>query len=47
MIRNLIFDFGKVLVDFDFEAFFNRLIPDEKQRWTLRLSDGRGYKPEP
>lgn len=35
MIRNLIFDFGKVLVDFDFEAFFCRLIPDEKQRWAL------------
>lgn len=28
MIRNLIFDFGKVLVDYDFEAFFRRHIPD-------------------
>lgn len=28
MIRNLIFDFGKVLVDYDFEAFFHKHIPD-------------------
>lgn len=28
MIKNLIFDFGKVLVDYDFEAFFKRYIPD-------------------
>lgn len=28
MIKNLIFDFGKVLVDYDFEAFFRRHIPD-------------------
>lgn len=28
MIKNLIFDFGKVLVDYDFEAFFHRHIPD-------------------
>lgn len=29
MIKNLIFDFGKVLVDYDFEAFFRSYIPDE------------------
>ena len=29
MIKNLIFDFGKVLVDYDFEAFFRRYITDE------------------
>ena len=28
MIKNLIFDFGKVLVDYDFEAFFRKYIPD-------------------
>ena len=28
MIKNLIFDFGKVLVDYDFEAFFRKQIPD-------------------
>lgn len=28
MIKNLIFDFGKVLVDYDFEAFFRKNIPD-------------------
>lgn len=31
MIKNLIFDFGKVLVDYDFEAFFRRHIPDEQR----------------
>lgn len=31
MIKNLIFDFGKVLVDYDFEAFFHRYIPDEER----------------
>lgn len=35
MIRNLIFDFGKVLVDFDFIAFFHRIIPDEKRLWEF------------
>lgn len=28
MIKNIIFDFGKVLVDYDFEAFFRKYIPD-------------------
>ena len=28
MIKNLIFDFGKVLVDYDFEAFFHTYIQD-------------------
>lgn len=28
MIKNLIFDFGKVLVDYDFEKFFRQHIPD-------------------
>ncbi len=32
MIKNLIFDFGKVLVDYDFEAFFVRHIPDDDRR---------------
>lgn len=35
MIRNLIFDFGKVLVDFDFIAFFRRIIPDEERLWAF------------
>lgn len=30
-MKNLIFDFGKVLVDYDFEAFFRRYIPDAKR----------------
>lgn len=30
-IKNLIFDFGKVLVDYDFIAFFRRFIPDEER----------------
>lgn len=28
MIKNLIFDFGKVLVDYDFETFFQKMILD-------------------
>lgn len=32
MIKNLIFDFGKVLVDYDFDQFFNRYFTDEKKR---------------
>lgn len=32
MIKNLIFDFGKVLVDYDFTAFFTKYIPDEERR---------------
>ena len=28
MIKNLIYDFGKVLVDYDFESFFNKHISD-------------------
>lgn len=31
MIKNLIFDFGKVLVDYDFEAYFRRFIPDAER----------------
>ena len=31
MIKNLIFDFGKVLVDYDFEAFFRKYIPDAER----------------
>ncbi len=31
MIKNLIFDFGKVLVDYDFEAFFRQYITDEER----------------
>ena len=31
MIKNLIFDFGKVLVDYDFEAFFRTYISDAER----------------
>lgn len=31
MIKNLIFDFGKVLVDYDFAAFFRKYIPDPQR----------------
>ena len=31
MIKNLIFDFGKVLVDYNFEAFFRKYIPDTER----------------
>ena len=31
MIKNLIFDFGKVLVDYDFETFFRKYIPDAER----------------
>lgn len=31
MIKNLIFDFGKVLVDYDFDAFFRKYIPDTER----------------
>ncbi len=32
MIKNLIFDFGKVLVDYNFGLFFEKYIPDVKRR---------------
>ncbi len=32
MIKNLIYDFGKVLVDYDFEKFFRERIPDPDRR---------------
>lgn len=32
MIKNLIFDFGKVLVDYDFEAFIERLFDQPEER---------------
>ena len=35
MIKNLIFDFGKVLVDYDFEGFFQKYIPDDERRKAL------------
>lgn len=31
MIKNLILDFGKVLVDYDFKAFFRNYIPDAER----------------
>ena len=31
MIKNLIFDFGKVLVDYDFKAFFRKYIPNTER----------------
>lgn len=35
MIKNLIFDFGKVLVDYDFEDFFRKYIPDAARCQTF------------
>ncbi len=32
MIKNLIFDFGKVLVQYDFDLLFRRLVADETKR---------------
>lgn len=32
MIKNLIFDFGKVLVDYDFDLFFKKYIPNTERR---------------
>lgn len=31
MIKNIIFDFGKVLVDYDFEGLFRKYIPDAER----------------
>lgn len=54
MIRNIILDFGKVLVDYDFDIFFCRYVPDEnrrKQFVPILYNDGltpvvdRGEKP--
>ncbi|MBR6111401.1 MAG: HAD family phosphatase [Paludibacteraceae bacterium] len=54
MIRNIILDFGKVLVDYDFDIFFRRYVPDEnrrKQFVPILYNDGltpvvdRGEKP--
>ena len=35
MINTLIFDFGKVLVDYDFDSYFAKYIPDEERRRTF------------
>lgn len=35
MIRNIIFDFGKVLVDYDFEGLFKKYIPDAERCRTI------------
>lgn len=35
MIKNLIFDFGKVLVDYDFDLLFQRIFPDPRQRKSI------------
>ena len=32
MIRNIILDFGKVLVDYDFDIFFRRYVPNDERR---------------
>lgn len=32
MIKNIILDFGKVLVDYDFPQFINKIIPNENDR---------------
>lgn len=36
MIKNLIFDFGKVLVDYDFDAFFRKHISDAERRRAVK-----------
>lgn len=43
MIKNLVFDFGKVLVDYDFALFFRRHIPDAERctRFTPVLYNER------
>ncbi len=54
MIKNIILDFGKVLVDYDFEVFFRRYVPNEERRnqfIPILYNDGltpaidRGEKP--
>lgn len=35
MIKNLVFDFGKVLVDYDFEQFFEKYIPNHEKCLAL------------
>lgn len=35
MIKNLILDFGRVLVDYDFDLFFKQYIPDPERRRAL------------
>lgn len=35
MIRNLIFDFGNVLVHYEYETFFRSLVQDEGRRSRL------------
>ena len=35
MVRNLIFDFGRVLVNYDFDFLFSRLIPDRERLVTF------------
>lgn len=35
MIKNLVFDFGKVLVDYDFDVFFKTVYPDAKRRQAI------------
>lgn len=32
MIKNIVFDYGRVLVDYDFKSFLASIIEDEKQR---------------
>ncbi len=39
MIRNLVFDFGRVLVDYDFERFLSTFIDDpETKRWFVQAT---------
>ncbi len=54
MIKNIILDFGKVLVDYDFDIFFRRYVPNEERRnqfIPILYNDGltpaidRGEKP--
>ena len=32
MIKNIVFDFGKVLVDYDFDRFLSTIIEDKQER---------------
>ena len=36
MIKNLIFDFGKVLIDYDYEAFLKGIIANSKERTEFK-----------
>lgn len=37
MIKNIVLDFGKVLVDYDFERFFRKFIPDPQRSLQVAM----------